>query len=121
MAEFNNGKSEKEYIRDKGEADKIIETLDNKIFLCKEKLREKEQLVEDKNNIILMLREENKNLELKNKDTEKLKEENDNLKKKLEGHEEVLIKVHEKLKNYSELNTKHEKLKTKYFALKNKK
>ena len=101
MAEFKE-KAEKEYIRDKAEADKIIEALDNKIYLCKEQLKIKNEEGKSKDDLILQLNEEIMNL-----------------KKDSEESEKVLIKVHDKLKSFTKLNTEYKELKKKYLALKN--
>jgi hypothetical protein len=96
MAKFSGIKTENEYIRDKGEADKIIEVLDNKIYLFKEQLKEKDTIIENNNNLILTLQEEIKIYKKDNIESE-----------------QVLQKTHEKLKQFNKLNEKYNALKKK--------
>lgn len=101
MSNFFEKKSEKEYIKDKAEADKIIEALDNKIYQCKEQLR-------DKDNELNKYKDENK----------KLKDELEECKKENKESEDTLERAHYKLKEFMSLKTKYKKLTEKYNLLK---
>jgi hypothetical protein len=89
MAKFIDKKKEINFIKDKIEADKIIETLDEKLYIIKQELKEKNNEIDEKNKII-----------------EKYKKENIEMK----------ILLHETYDNYNklkELKIKYKKLKEK--------